>query len=476
VRAPAFLALVPVLATAAPAPDPAPVLHHIEQKWRGDLDGMLERGTIRALVVYSKTFYFIDRGAPRGIGYDTLTAFESYLNRALKGPHRRVHVVFIPVSHDELLPALLEGRGDIAAADLTITPARKTLADFSDPLWSGVNEVLVTGPSSPDIINVADLPGRRFLVRGSSSYFESLVRLNRQFQAEGRDRMKLELAPEQLDDEDLLEMVNAGLIPYTVVDNNKAEFWAKIFHHIKVREDVAVNRDGKVAWAFRHRSPQLKAAINGFVKGARKGTLLGNFTFAKYFKSTQWVRNATAKDEMGRFERTVALFKKYARAYDFDWLMLAAQGYQESRLDQSRRSPAGAIGVMQVMPATGRAMRVGDIRMLGPNIHAGVKYMRQMLDRYFDGARLDALNRNLFAFAAYNAGPARIAVLRRIAARRGLDPDVWFGNVERIAAEKIGGETVQYVRNIYKYYIAYGLVRQERARREKARKVLLKKY
>lgn len=475
-RASAFLALVPLLAAAAPAPHPAPALLHVEQKWRGDLDGMIERRMIRALVVYSKTFYFIDRGAPHGISYDTLTAFEAYLNRKLRRRHLRVHVVFIPVSHDELLPALLEGRGDIAAADLTITPARKALADFSEPLWTGVNEVLVTGPSSPDIINVADLSGRPILVRGSSSYFESLVRLNHQFDAEGRDRMKLDAAPEQLADEDLLEMVNAGLIPYAVVDNNKAEFWAKVFGHIKVREDVAVNRDGKVAWAFRHRSPQLKAAINTFVKRARKGTLLGNFTFAKYFKSTQWVRNATAKDEMGRFERTVALFKKYAKAYDFDWLMLAAQGYQESRLDQSRRSPAGAIGVMQVMPATGTAMRVGDIRKLGPNIHAGVKYMRRMRDRYFDSARLDALNRNLFAIAAYNAGPARIAALRRIAALQGLDPNVWFGNVERVAAEKIGRETVQYVSNIYKYYIAYRLVQRQRDEREKARKKLIRDY
>ena len=188
------------------------------------------------------------------------------------------------------------------------------------------------------------------------------------------------------------------------------------------------------------------------------------------------MRNATSKQEMARFERTVALFKKYARRYDFDWLMLAAQGYQESRLNQKRRSPSGAIGVMQVMPATGRAMDVGDIRKLEPNIHAGVKYMRRMLDRYFDGAKLDPLNRNLFAFAAYNAGPSRIASLRRIAARRGLDPNVWFGNVERVAAEKIGRETVQYVSNIYKYYVAYRLARDEREQRERAREKLRKRY
>jgi ABC-type amino acid transport substrate-binding protein len=195
VRAPALLALVPALAIAAPAPDPAPALHRIEQKWTGDLDGMIKRRMIRALVVYSKTFYFIDRGAPHGTSYDTLTAFEAYLNARLKRRHLRVHVVFIPVSRDRLLPALLEGRGDIAAANLTITPAREKLVDFSDPFWTGISEVLVTGPGAPKIRGVEDLGGRKILVRGSSSYFEHLAQLNVRLHEEGRPRVQIELAP-----------------------------------------------------------------------------------------------------------------------------------------------------------------------------------------------------------------------------------------------------------------------------------------
>jgi len=452
------------------------VLRHVEQKWRGDLDGMVERRMIRALVVYSKTFYFIDRGAPHGTSYDTLTAFEAFINRKLKRRHLRVHIVFIPVARDQLLPALLEGRGDIAAANLTITPARTALVDFSNPFWTGISELLVTGPSSPKIRSVEDLSGRKILVRGSSSYFEHLARLNVRLEQEGKPRVQIERAPEHLEDEDLLEMVNAGLIPYVIVDSHKARFWAKVFKHITVHEDIAINRGGRIAWAFRHRSPELKAALNLFVKHARKGTLFGNTTFAKYLESTRWVQNATSKGEMARFERTVELFKKYGKRYDFDWLMLAAQGYQESRLNQKRRSPSGAVGVMQVMPSTGRAMNVGDIHELEPNIHAGVKYMRRMLDRYFGDAKLDPLNRNLFAFAAYNAGPTRVAALRRIAARRGLDPNVWFSNVERVAADRIGRETVQYVSNIYKYYVAYRLARDERELREQARERLRENY
>jgi len=472
----ASLALLALPVPALPANDAGPALGRVERPWRGDLDGMVKRRLIRALVVYSKTFYFIDRGAPKRQSYDTLTAFENFLNRKLKRRHLRVHVVFIPVSRDELLPSLVQGRGDIAAANLTITPDREKVVDFSHPFWTGISEVLVTGPSAPALKSVEDLSGRKILVRASSSYYEHLKRLNRRLAKEGKPPVKLELAPEHLEDEDLLEMVNAGLIPYIIVDSHKARFWAKVFNHIEVHDTIAVNRGGRIAWAFRHHSPELKAAINEFVRHARKGTLFGNTTFAKYLENTRWVRDATSKRAMERFERTVALFKKYAKRYDFDWLMLAAQGYQESRLNQNRRSPSGAIGVMQVMPSTGRAMDVGDIHKLEPNIHAGVKYMRTMLTRYFHGAKLDPLNRNLFAFAAYNAGPTRIATLRRIAAKEGLDPNVWFGNVERVAAARIGRETVQYVSNIYKYYVAYRLARDEREQRERAREQLRNSY
>jgi membrane-bound lytic murein transglycosylase MltF len=171
---------------------------------------------------------------------------------------------------------------------------------------------------------------------------------------------------------------------------------------------------------------------------------------------------------MAKFVRTIDHFKKYAARYGFDWLMLAAQGYQESGLDQGARSAAGAIGVMQVLPATGKAMNVGDIRQLEPNIHAGVKYMRHLIDEYLDGNDIDPLNRTLLAIASYNAGPVRIAQLRAEAKTRGLDPNVWFDNVERVAAERIGAQTVQYVSNIYKYYVAYSLALERAAERERS--------
>jgi membrane-bound lytic murein transglycosylase MltF len=189
--------------------------------------------------------------------------------------------------------------------------------------------------------------------------------------------------------------------------------------------------------------------------------------FRRYLLNTQYVKSAADDAARKRFVALVALFRKYSAQYDMDWMLMAAQGYQESRLDQSARSHVGAVGVMQVMPATGKELAVGDIHQLEANIHAGVKYVRTVVDRYYKDEPMADLDKVLFAFAAYNAGPGRIRQLRRETSQRGLDPNVWFNNVERLAAERIGRETVTYVSNIYKYYVTYLLIQGEYIERRK---------
>jgi membrane-bound lytic murein transglycosylase MltF len=189
----------------------------------------------------------------------------------------------------------------------------------------------------------------------------------------------------------------------------------------------------------------------------------------QYLSRVKQINDPTAKAEWKRFEETVVLFEKYGQKYNFDPLMLAAQGYQESLLDQKARSPVGAIGVMQVMPATGSELKVGDITVTEPNIHAGAKYMDQLMTKYFPGANFSGNDRSLFAFASYNAGPGNISRMRKEAARCGLDSDKWFNNVEIVTAQKIGIETTTYVRNIFKYYVAYKLQLEAREAARKAR-------
>jgi len=220
---------------------------------------------------------------------------------------------------------------------------------------------------------------------------------------------------------------------------------------------------------IRKESPQLKAELNAFIGRYPEGSKRRNMMLQKYYQNTKWAKAATSHAELAKFERLVDFFRKYGDKYDLDYLLVMAQGYQESQLNQEAKSPVGAIGVMQVMPATGKEMAVGDITQLEPNIHAGVKYIRFMMDQFYANEPIDRLNKGLFTFAAYNAGPGRIQQLRKLAAKRGLDANKWFNNVELIAAEKVGRETVQYVSNIFKYYLAYRMVEEERAARAKAK-------
>jgi membrane-bound lytic murein transglycosylase MltF len=432
----------------------------LNEVWTGDFDGMVKRRVIRALVVHNKMLYFLDGATQRGTSYEGLKEFEKFINKKLKTRTLKINVVFIPVTRDKLLPALIKGLGDIAIANLTITPERKKKVDFSDPLLTNVSEILITGPAAPAIKCLDDLAGKKIHVRPSSSYYGSLKRLNASFKKQGKPPVKIIPADEYLEDSDLLEMVNAGLIPMVIVDNHKARFWAEIFDHITLHPDIVVNTGGEIAWAIRKNSPKLKAIINKFVKGHKKGTLLGNIVFKRYLKTNKWARNSVSPKELKKFQDTVALFRKYADQYGFDYLKVIALAYQESQLDHSKRSHAGAIGIMQLLPSTARDPNVNipDIKVLEQNIHAGNKYLRFLDDRYFNNSSIDRLNQVLFTFASYNAGPGKVTRLRKEAAKMGLDPNVWFGNVEVVAAKRIGRETVQYVSNIYKYYIAYRLI------------------
>ena len=440
-----------------PVTDFGPAAEFVKRPWAGDLDGMIERRMIRLLVPYSKTHFFIDGGTPRGIAYEAGKKFENELNTSLATGHLRVRVVFVPQQRDQLIPALLEGRGDVVLAGLTVTPERSARVAFGPPQQQNVSEIVVTGPEGPAISTVDDLSGKEVFVRRSSSYYESLQALNARFTAAGKEPVRLSLAPEVFEDEDLLEMTSAGLVDIVVVDDYLARFWAQIFPSLTLLENVTLRTGGVVAAAFRPDSPELQTAIEGFYRRNGPGTLFGNILLRRYFSNTNFARRATARTEMIRLENVAGLFRNYSAKYNLDWLLMAAQSYQESRLDHSARSPVGAIGIMQIMPATGRAMNVGDIHRVDVNIHAGVKYLRYVIDRHFSDEALDELNRGLFAFASYNAGPARIRRFRTTAAERGLDPNLWFNNVERIAAEVIGRETVQYVSNIFKYYVGYQL-------------------
>jgi membrane-bound lytic murein transglycosylase MltF len=457
-----------------PTPTAKPAARHVdiqEKSWTGDFDSMLKRRLIRVLVPYSRSLYFNDKGRERGITADNVRDFERWINKkyAKKRDKRTITVVIYPTTRDKLLPEVAKGLGDIAVGNLTVTEERRKVVDFaSPPDRPGVRELVVTGPKSPGIGTVEDLAGKTVHVRKSSSYYESLEALNVHFAKERKPAMKIILVPDALEDEDMLEMLNTGILEAIVVDDWKAKMWAQILPKIKVNEQAAVREGGRIGWAIRKGSPKLEAEILEFYVSylEKEGVVASRLN--QYMKRIKQINDPTGTAEVKRFEQMVALFEKYGKKYNFDPLMLTAQGYQESQLNQKARSQGGAIGVMQVTPAIGKEMKVGDIRIIEPNIQAGTKYMDQLMSKFFPGINFDADNRTLFAFASYNAGPGNISKMRKEAAERGLDPDKWFNNVEIVAAQKIGIETTMYVRNIYKYYVAYKLTNERREATRKA--------
>jgi membrane-bound lytic murein transglycosylase MltF len=426
----------------------------------GDLEAMLERGYIRVLVPYSKTYFFYEGARPHGLAYEYMEEFARYLRKKHKDKPRKLSMIYLPTARDRLLPGIVEGLGDIAIAGLTATDKRREQVTFLTGSSKPVSEIIVTGPEAPALRSLDDLAGRRVFVRKSSSYYESLVELNQRLEASGKKPVRIIEADENLETEDILELVASGAEHITVADDYLARFWVDVMDGLNAHDELVVREGGLIGPVIRQHSPQFEAALQAFQKTHGLGTLFGNVLFNRYLKNNPWVRNPNASTDRERFEKTYPIFRKYAAQYSFDELLLVSQGYQESRLDQSTRSRAGAVGVMQIKPAiaAGDPVNISDVSSRAEdNIHAGVKYLRHLVDDYFNDPEMTPFNRHVFAIAAYNAGPARIQALRRKAAQQGLDPNIWFNNVELVSARTLGSENTTYVRNILKYWVAYRL-------------------
>lgn len=429
-----------------------------------DYDQLVELRIIRILVPYSKTFFFFDGATPKGLSYEAVERFEDYVNEREKKGRYKIHAIIIPTARERLFTHLQEGLGDIAIGNLTKTRERSEMVAFSDPYMTGVDEILVTSKEHEPITSLDDLAGRAIHVRKSSSYFEHLEDLNAVLASKKLDPIKIAEIDDHLEDEDVLEMINAGMLERTIVDDHKAEFWAKIFDNIQLHHKATVHSGGEIGWAVRKNSPKLLEVVNGFAKDNKKGTLIGNVVFNRYLKNTRYITNAIDTTNYKRYNNLKDYFIKFGDEYKFDYLLLAALGYQESQLDQTVRSRVGAIGVMQMLPSTAKdkSVNIPNITKVENNIHAGAKYLRYLADVYIPPSEsVDNFNRGLLALASYNAGPAKIQRLRSVAAVNGYNPNIWFNNVEIIVAKKVGRETVQYVSNILKYYAGYRMLEEK---------------
>lgn len=452
-----------------------PLLQSVANRFTGDLGAMRKRGYIRVLVSYNRTNFFLTGTngehlgvEAKGFEHDFMEAYKSFLNRKLSSRKPRLQMVYVPVAFDRLLAALNQGEGDIVAAGMTITKDRAGKVSFTRPYLDDVSEVLVTHGHIKGLDTLEDLAGRTVRVLRGSSYARHLRQLSQRLEQQGLPAIRVEEVAASLQTEDMLEMVNAGALTLTVADQHLAKLWSGVLPDIRVRQDLVINQGGKLAWAVRKDNPELLKSLNRFAKGHRKGTLLGNILFQRFYRDSRWITNPISKTERRKLKKLSGLFKKYADQYDFEWLSLAAQAFQESGLEHKSRSHRGAIGIMQIKQATAndRNVAIRNIQQLEPNIHAGTKYLAFLRDRYFSGPEFSEEDKLYFSLAAYNAGPGAVRKMRARAARMGLNPNHWFGQVELAALRQVGRETVTYVRNILKYSTAYKLsfaVEQQRS-------------
>jgi len=429
------------------------------QRWSGDFDGLRERKLIRVLVTYNRTNFFIHDGRERGFEYELIQQLEDFLNRDLDAGEQPIAVVTLPLPFEQLIPSLLAGEGDIVAAGLTITPEREELVDFTAPYLPDVSEIVVTAAGVTGIDTLADLAGRTVHIASGRSYAGHLRALSAELEADGYAPIEVVELDRHLETEDVLQLVNAGMVEITVVDDHIGEIWADSLPGIVLHEDLAVHSGGRIAWAIRPDSPLLRAELDQFMAEHQRGTLLGNVLFERYFEDDSWISHPLAPEQQLELARYADLFISYSREYGYDWRLIAALAFQESKLDQSLVSGAGAVGLMQIKPSTAAdpPIELPNVERAETNVHAGVKYLDYLRNRYFADDDIAPAAQIDFTLAAYNAGPRRVAQMRERAEARGLDPNIWFRNVELVAFDDFSRETVDYVSNINKYYVAYKL-------------------
>ncbi len=439
----------------------------------GDLPQILKETVLVVGTSYAVPYFFFSpNGHEQGYDYNLIEGYVKHLNHKYRRHKLPLGAAILPLDYNLLIPALKQGYLDVVAAGLTITSDRGKEVAFTIPYLSGIKELVVAHQNVQGLKSLDSLSGRRVFVRRTSSYYQSLLKLNRSLAGKGLPPVRIVTADETLSTGDILEMVNAGIAEITVADDQMAHIWARVCKHLKVYDNLALRTDGRLALMVRKSNPKLLASLNRFLKGRQKGTLIGNIYFQRYFENTRWIKNPLEDALKNRLGKYIKWFKYYGKKYGVDWQLVASQAMAESGLEPNKRSAAGAIGLMQVLPslAQDQHFKVGNLHQPRYNIKAGVQYLDYLRNTYFDSPKISPDAQWRFALAAYNAGPAAIERLRKKAAKMGLNPNKWFLNVELAALKYLGRETVRYVRNINKYYVALKMAVKQYSEQQKLKR------
>ncbi len=425
-----------------------------------DFDAIKQRKVLRVLLRNNASSYFLYKGELMGFEYEMARAFA-------KEHGLRLEVV-VPPSHRELLTWLVEGRADLGIGFLNPTASRKALGiTFSMPYNQEYQHVVVAKDDPIDSIDGID--ARSFHVRRTSAYWEALDRLKQQ-----GHRFSLQAAAENLETEQLIKAVGSGEIDATLADAHILDI--ELAKGTPVKSAFTIGEERPQAVAIRRQNPQLVDAINDFIRKTVK-TEFYNVLYTKYFKSRTSIkrlaRGRIESLEDDRLSPWDKLTQKHAETYGFDWRLITAQMYQESRFNPEAESFAGARGLMQLMPRTAKSVGIQDIDDPDSNIKAGVRYLDWLRDRFKEEMPLS--EKTWFILASYNAGHGHVSDAQRLARQKGWDHNRWFNHTEKamlLLSQKNyyqkarygyvdGNEPVNYVWNIRNRFEAYTTLTRE---------------
>lgn len=417
-----------------------------------DLAEIRRSGVLRVLVNQSRNSSGEVKGEAIGVESVRLRAFEQYLNRGSKGPAIRLKL--IPKAKDQLLGALQRGEGDLVAPGELLPLGTARQVSRSRAVVMDVRMVLVSRQGSHRYKSYEQLSGRSVALPAGSAAGAALEVINQNLMKAGRAPIVVEWVDPTLAVEDVLEMVQAGVYPATVVEQTIAQRWVKVLPKLRVDAQLTLGNAADMHWFLRKDASMLHASVDRFLQ-AYTAPVNQDAAFERVYRRLYRVQYPLDRTGRQRLEKVRPTLQLHAQQQEIDWLNLAALAFKESTLNPAARGASGATGLMQVTPATARSMGVTDIGKLDNNVLASAKYLANIRRNYFASSRLNERERMAFVLAAYNLGPQRVQSLRAEARRQGLNPDQWFFQVERVAMATMGMGVVSYVNAVNKYFLAY---------------------
>lgn len=450
----AFLvALMPMTASARQA-GPQVVQHNTQVR---DLPAIRSSKVLRVLVNQSRNSSGDVQGEEIGVEYHRLQAFENYLNGHARDA-QRVTFKIIPKAKNQLLSALRRGEGDLVAPGELLDATGVEGIQASAPIVSQVPLLLIGVKGERAFKHVEQLSGRTLSLPAGSAADEAVHQLNQRLALRKLPPVKIEWVDPSLAVEDVLEMVQAGIFHLTVVEKPIAERWDRVMPKLRVDRALALSTGSDMHWYVRQDASALRASIDQFLTTYR-APVDQDVVLQKAYKGLYRVHNPLARADRKRLEQLRPMLQRHADAQGIDWLSLAALAFKESALDPFAKGSGGATGLLQITPSAAQRVGVGNIQTADNNVQAGARYLALIRRKFFSGPRFNERERMAFTLAAYNLGPERVQRMRAEARRRGLNPNQWFFQTERVAMEQVGMGVVSYVNSVNKYYLAFDRAR-----------------